>query len=135
MLFLVNPKRVVGCFGKFGRTSHRRNCVLRSIGMSNAYRWGQNTLASDEQSAYSSFDRGLSEQAAEILRDVEFGNRRGEILGLVGESGSGKTTACVLALLGLLDHKGGKIQGEIQFDGRDLPGDATGKGTAQDSRA
>jgi ABC-type glutathione transport system ATPase component len=54
-----------------------------------------------------------------VLRDVEFEIGEGEILGLVGESGSGKSTLA-LALLGLLDHKGGKIHGEIQFDGRDL---------------
>jgi len=54
-----------------------------------------------------------------VLRDVEFEIAQGEILGLVGESGSGKSTIA-LALLRLLDHKGGKVRGEIQFDGRDL---------------
>ncbi|HEV8037882.1 MAG TPA: ABC transporter ATP-binding protein [Bryobacteraceae bacterium] len=54
-----------------------------------------------------------------VLRDVEFEIAEGEILGLVGESGSGKSTIA-LALLRLLDHKGGKVHGEIQFDGRDL---------------
>jgi len=54
-----------------------------------------------------------------ILRDVEFEIAEGEILGLVGESGSGKSTIA-LALLRLLDHKGGKVGGEILFDGRDL---------------
>ena len=54
-----------------------------------------------------------------VLRDVEFEIGEGEILGLVGESGSGKSTIA-LALLGLLDHKGGTIHGEILFDGRDL---------------
>ena len=54
-----------------------------------------------------------------VLRDVEFEIAEGEILGLVGESGSGKSTIA-LALLRLLDHKGGKVRGEIQFDGRDL---------------
>jgi peptide/nickel transport system ATP-binding protein len=54
-----------------------------------------------------------------VLRDVELEIAEGEILGLVGESGSGKSTIA-LALLRLLNHKGGKVHGEIQFDGRDL---------------
>jgi peptide/nickel transport system ATP-binding protein len=54
-----------------------------------------------------------------VLRDVQFEIAEGEILGLVGESGSGKSTIA-LALLGLLDHKGGKVHGEILFDGRNL---------------
>lgn len=54
-----------------------------------------------------------------VLRDVELDIAEGEILGLVGESGSGKSTIA-LALLGLLDHKGGKLHGEVLFDGRDL---------------
>ncbi len=54
-----------------------------------------------------------------VLRDVELEIGEGEILGLVGESGSGKSTIA-LALLRLLDHKGGKVHGEVLFDGRDL---------------
>jgi len=54
-----------------------------------------------------------------VLRDVELEIGTGEILGLVGESGSGKSTIA-LALLRLLDHKGGRVHGEIEFDGRDL---------------
>jgi ABC-type glutathione transport system ATPase component len=54
-----------------------------------------------------------------VLRDVEFEVGEGEILGLVGESGSGKSTIA-LALLRLLEHKGGKIHGEVSFRGRDL---------------
>jgi ABC-type glutathione transport system ATPase component len=54
-----------------------------------------------------------------VLQDVEFEVGEGEILGLVGESGSGKSTIA-LALLRLLDHKGGKIRGEVMFGGRDL---------------
>jgi len=54
-----------------------------------------------------------------VLRDVELEMGSGEILGLVGESGSGKSTIA-LALLRLLDHKGGRVAGEILFDGRDL---------------
>lgn len=54
-----------------------------------------------------------------VLRDVELEMAEGEILGLVGESGSGKSTIA-LALLRLLDHKGGVARGEILFGGRDL---------------
>lgn len=54
-----------------------------------------------------------------VLRDVQLDVRAGEIVGLVGESGSGKSTIA-LALLQLLDHKGGQVRGEILFDGRDL---------------
>jgi peptide/nickel transport system ATP-binding protein len=54
-----------------------------------------------------------------VLRDVELEIGEGEILGLVGESGSGKSTIA-LSLLRLLEHKGGKLNGEILFDGRDL---------------
>jgi ABC-type glutathione transport system ATPase component len=55
----------------------------------------------------------------DVLRDVELEIGEGEILGLVGESGSGKSTIA-LALLRLLDHKGGSIRGEVVFDGQDL---------------
>jgi len=54
-----------------------------------------------------------------VLEDVAIDLAEGEILGLVGESGSGKSTIA-LALLRLLDHKGGKVHGEIRFGGRDL---------------
>ncbi len=54
-----------------------------------------------------------------VLREVEFEIGAGEILGLVGESGSGKSTIA-LALLRLLDHKGGKVRGQVLFDGVNL---------------
>jgi peptide/nickel transport system ATP-binding protein len=54
-----------------------------------------------------------------VLRGVDFEIREGEIVGLVGESGSGKSTVA-LALLQLLGHKGGRVQGKILFDGSDL---------------
>jgi len=54
-----------------------------------------------------------------VLSDVEFEIGEGEIVGLVGESGSGKSTIA-LALLRLLDHKGARISGEVEFAGRDL---------------
>ena len=55
------------------------------------------------------------------LQDVELDIGVGEIVGLVGESGSGKSTIA-LALLRLLDHKGGTVRGEVRFDGRNLLG-------------
>jgi len=45
----------------------------------------------------------------------------GEIFGLVGESGSGKSTIA-LAILRLLDTRGGSVSGSILFDGSDLMG-------------
>ena len=54
-----------------------------------------------------------------VLCDVELEIGEGEVLGLVGESGSGKSTIA-LALLRLLDHKGGSVEGKILFDGQDL---------------
>ncbi|MDQ6759590.1 MAG: ATP-binding cassette domain-containing protein [Acidobacteriota bacterium] len=56
---------------------------------------------------------------AEVLRDVTFELGEGEILGLMGESGSGKSTLA-LALLRLLEHKGGAVRGRVMFENRDL---------------
>jgi ABC-type dipeptide/oligopeptide/nickel transport system ATPase component len=54
-----------------------------------------------------------------VLRGVSLDVHRGEIIGLVGQSGSGKSTLA-MAILGLLDLKGGSVRGSIEFDGRDL---------------
>ncbi len=54
-----------------------------------------------------------------VLRDIELGIRRSEVLGLVGQSGSGKSTLA-MAILGLLDRKQARVEGAIEFDGRDL---------------
>lgn len=51
------------------------------------------------------FDRPVIKQ---VLKDVSFELRRGEILGLVGESGSGKSTIAK-ACLGLVDYSGSII--------------------------
>jgi peptide/nickel transport system ATP-binding protein len=53
------------------------------------------------------------------LRDVRFDIWPGEILGLIGESGSGKSTVA-LAVMRLLELKGGRVRGAIRFHGRDL---------------
>lgn len=54
-----------------------------------------------------------------VLKDVSFEVSRGEILGLVGASGAGKSTL-VLSLLGLLPWRGGRVSGEVDFEGRNL---------------
>jgi peptide/nickel transport system ATP-binding protein len=60
------------------------------------------------------------ERWVEVVSDVSFEVRRGEVLGMVGESGSGKTVSA-LALLGLTETLGGRVvRGRLRFDGRDL---------------
>src|SRR5215472_3137658 len=54
-----------------------------------------------------------------VLDDAEFDVRRGEIVGLVGSSGSGKSSLA-LALLRLLETKGGRAYGDAWFRGLDL---------------
>jgi peptide/nickel transport system ATP-binding protein len=54
-----------------------------------------------------------------VLQDAALEISAGEILGLVGESGSGKSTIA-LALLNMLQGKGGKIRGEVVFQGENL---------------
>jgi len=54
-----------------------------------------------------------------VLRDLTFEMNPGEILGLVGQSGSGKSTL-TLAILQLLNLRGGSASGEILFRGCDL---------------
>ena len=54
-----------------------------------------------------------------VLDRVRFTMQCAEILGLIGKSGSGKSTIA-LAIPRLLELRGGKIRGRIQFCGRDL---------------
>ena len=54
-----------------------------------------------------------------VLRDVQMEIRRGEVLGLVGQSGSGKSTLA-MAVLGLLDKRRSRAEGNIRFQDSDL---------------
>lgn len=54
-----------------------------------------------------------------VLRDLRLELQPGEVLGLVGSSGAGKSTL-VLSLLGLLPWRGGRVSGEVVFDGLNL---------------
>ncbi|MET7371952.1 dipeptide/oligopeptide/nickel ABC transporter permease/ATP-binding protein [Micromonospora arida] len=54
----------------------------------------------------------------DIVDDLTFDIRPGEVLGLVGESGSGKSLTS-LAVMGLLPQ-GARVRGEVRFAGTDL---------------
>ena len=55
----------------------------------------------------------------QALRNFEIEVDSGQIVGLVGESGSGKSTVA-LAILRLLEYRGGALDGEILFRGQNL---------------
>ena len=55
----------------------------------------------------------------DVLRDVEFEVQAGEVVGLIGESGSGKSTVA-MAVMRLLEYRGGTVRGELRFQGRNL---------------
>ncbi len=54
-----------------------------------------------------------------VLREVRFTIDPGEVVGLVGESGSGKSTVA-LAIMRLLEFKGGAARGWVRLQGSDL---------------
>ncbi|MYM21911.1 dipeptide ABC transporter ATP-binding protein [Duganella sp. FT135W] len=58
-------------------------------------------------------------QTVEAVKGVSFSVPRNTTVALVGESGSGKSVSS-LAVMGLLDPASAIIEGDIQFDGRDL---------------
>ncbi len=53
--------------------------------------------------------------AAQILYDLSFEVRRGEVVALMGRNGAGKTTT-MKAIMGLIAHR----SGTVRFDGRDI---------------
>jgi peptide/nickel transport system ATP-binding protein len=61
----------------------------------------------------------LSHSGVDVVDQIDFRIRPGEVLGLVGESGSGKTTVG-MALLGHVRSGGEMAGGVIRIDGRDL---------------
>ncbi len=61
------------------------------------------------------------EGSTTLVQDINFGLRKGEILGLVGESGSGKTVTS-MSILQLHDRKNMDITGSITLHDRELNG-------------
>jgi peptide/nickel transport system ATP-binding protein len=61
----------------------------------------------------------LADGSADVVSEVSFSLRSGEVLGLVGESGSGKTTVA-LALLAHARRGLAICKGEVRLDGVDL---------------
>jgi ABC-type glutathione transport system ATPase component len=59
------------------------------------------------------------ERGSSVLRGVSLEIRQGEILGLVGQSGCGKSTLA-LAILRLLHLRGGRAEGRVELNGRNL---------------
>lgn len=66
---------------------------------------------------HTSFFTHLGEVKA--VRGTNFDVHKGEILGIVGESGSGKSVTA-LSVIGLIEHPGRIIEGEVLFEGKNL---------------
>lgn len=62
----------------------------------------------------------ISYNGRDVVTDVSFSVKPGEILGIVGESGSGKSTL-LRAAMGLLGQGGLVTRGDIWYDGKNLP--------------
>ncbi len=56
-----------------------------------------------------------------LVQDINFGIKKGKILGLVGESGSGKTVTS-MSIMQLHDKKNMDIRGSVTLKGRELNG-------------
>lgn len=54
-----------------------------------------------------------------ILRDITFDLKKGEVLGIIGESGSGKSITC-LSVIKLLPYPGKIISGDIIINGMNI---------------
>ena len=82
-----------------------------------------NTAGSRPTLQVSHLQTSFMTKAGEVkaVNDVSFSVHPGQVLGLVGESGSGKTVTG-FSIMGLLDHPGRIISGEIQFQGENLVG-------------
>ena len=82
-----------------------------------------NTAGSRPTLQVSHLQTSFMTKAGEVkaVNDVSFSVHPGQVLGLVGESGSGKTVTG-FSIMGLLDHPGRIIGGEIQFQGENLVG-------------
>lgn len=68
--------------------------------------------------SYDSVDICYNE--TQVVHELSFTLRAGEILGIVGESGSGKSTI-IKAAMGLMDPSGVVTKGDIWFQGKNLP--------------
>ena len=61
----------------------------------------------------------VSYEGEEVIQDISFDLKPGEILGIVGESGSGKSTV-IKAITGLLGQEGIVTKGNIWYKDHDL---------------
>ncbi|MEG2775015.1 MAG: ABC transporter ATP-binding protein [Acetivibrio sp.] len=61
-----------------------------------------------------------SGEEEEVLKEISFDIKKGEILGIIGENDSGKSTLCKI-LVGLIPHYiTGELSGKITIEGKDL---------------